>query len=58
MQRAEPLPEPAVMRQAEAQAAAVRRYTEVRYGAKSWRCERRVAARTEATQRGSTSATS
>ena len=33
-------------------AAAVRRYTEVRYGARSWRCERRVAARIEATPKG------
>ena len=33
------------VRRAEAQAPAVRRYTETRYGAKSWRCQRRVAAR-------------
>jgi len=52
MQRAKPKPDPAVMRQAEAQAEAVRRYTEIRYGAKSWRCERRVAARIEATKKG------
>ena len=32
------------LRRAEAQANAVRRHTEVRYGAKSWRCQRRVAA--------------
>src|SRR6202007_2300718 len=29
-----------------------RRYTETRYGAKSWRCQRRVAARIEATTKG------
>ena len=39
-------------RRAEAQAPVVRRYTETRYGAKSWRCLRRVAARIEATTRG------
>ena len=37
---------------AEADAPVVRRYTEARYGAKSWRCERRVAARIEATTKG------
>jgi len=40
------------VRRAEAEAAAndarVRRYTETSYGAKSWGCERRVAARIEA----------
>jgi hypothetical protein len=30
----------------------VRRYTEARYGAKSWKCQRRVAARIEATTKG------
>lgn len=30
----------------------VRRYTEICYGAKSWKCQRRVAARIEATTRG------
>jgi Transposase DDE domain group 1 len=30
----------------------VRRYTEVRYGAKSWTCQRRIAARIEATPKG------
>ena len=39
-------------RRAEAQAPVVRRYTETRYGAKSWRCQRRVAARIEATTKG------
>jgi hypothetical protein len=37
------------VRRAEAQAAVIRRYTEFRYGAKFWGCERRVAARIEAT---------
>jgi hypothetical protein len=40
------------VRRAEAQAPVVRRYTETRYGAKSWGCERRVAARIEATTQG------
>ena len=40
------------VRRAEAQAAVVRRYTETRYGAKSWGCERRVAARIEASTQG------
>jgi len=40
------------VRRAEAQAPVVCRYTEARYGAKSWRCERRVAARIEATTKG------
>ncbi|ADU14090.1 IS1380 family transposase [Asticcacaulis excentricus] len=37
---------------AEQDAAAVRGYTEVRHGAKSWGCERRVIARIEATPMG------
>ncbi len=37
---------------AEAQVAAVRGFAETRYGAKSWRCKRRVAARIEATTMG------
>jgi Transposase DDE domain group 1 len=37
---------------AEAAAAAIRRYTETRYGAKSWRVERRIAARIAATTQG------
>ena len=49
---AEPKVDPALLRHAEAQASAVRRHTEVRYGAKSWKCERRVAARIEATPKG------
>ena len=40
------------VRRAEAEARVVRRYTETRYGAKSWGCERRVAARIEATRTG------
>ncbi len=40
------------VRRAEAQAPVLRRYAETRYGAKSWRCKRRVAARIEATTLG------
>ena len=40
------------VRRAEADAPSLRRYAEVRYGARSWRCERRVAARIEATTLG------
>ncbi len=40
------------VRRAEAQAPVLRRYAELRYGAKSWGCERRVAARIEATTMG------
>jgi hypothetical protein len=40
------------VRRAEAAAEIVRRYTETRYGAKSWGCERRVAARIEASTQG------
>lgn len=40
------------VRRAEGEALIVRRYTETRYGAKSWRCVRRVAARIEATTKG------
>ena len=40
------------VRRAEAQAPVLRRYAEIRYGAKSWRCKRRVAARIEATTLG------
>jgi hypothetical protein len=52
MRCAEPPVDAAVLRQAEAQANAQRRHTEVRYGAKSWKTERRVAARIEATPKG------
>src|SRR5712664_1591070 len=40
------------VRRAEAQAPVLRRYSETRYGAKSWGCERRVAARIEASTQG------
>jgi hypothetical protein len=40
------------VRRAQTQAPVVRRYCETRYGARSWRCERRVAARIEATTQG------
>jgi DDE family transposase len=40
------------VRRAEANAAVLRRYTETRYRAKSWRTERRVAARIEASLQG------
>ncbi len=40
------------VRRAEAQAPVLRRYAEARYGAKSWQCERRVAARIEASLQG------
>src|SRR6195952_4311125 len=39
-------------RRAEAGAPVLRRYAEIRYGAKSWGCQRRVAARIEATTLG------
>jgi hypothetical protein len=48
----EPFADDVRVRRAEAQAAAVRRYSETRYGAKSWKCERRVVARIEATTKG------
>jgi hypothetical protein len=40
------------VRRAEAAAPVLRRYAETRYGAKSWSCERRVAARIEASTQG------
>jgi hypothetical protein len=40
------------VRRAEAQAPVVRGYAEARYGARSWHCQRRVAARIEATTNG------
>jgi hypothetical protein len=40
------------VRRAEAQAPVLRRYAGTRYGAKSWGCERRVAARIEASTKG------
>jgi hypothetical protein len=48
----EPIADTVRVQRALAQATAVRRYTETRYGAKSWHCERRVAARIEATPKG------
>src|SRR4051794_21988265 len=48
----EPQADDVRVRRAEAQAPVVRRYTETRYGARSWRCQRRVAARIEATTKG------
>jgi len=48
----EPFADDVRVRRAEAQAAAVRRYSETRYGAKSWNCKRRVVARIEATTKG------
>ena len=48
----EPAADDVRVRRAEEQAAVVRRYTETRYGAKSWKCQRRVAARSEATTKG------
>jgi hypothetical protein len=47
----EPLADEVRVRRAQTQVR-VRRYRETRYGAKSWRCERRVAARIEATGLG------
>jgi hypothetical protein len=52
MGRAEWPVDTARLRRAEVQANAVRRHTEVRYGAKSWGCQRRVIARIEATRKG------
>src|SRR5271169_4223652 len=40
------------VRWAEGEAPVVRRYAETRYGAASWKCERRVAARIEASSNG------
>jgi hypothetical protein len=48
----EPAADDLRVRRAEEQAAIVRGYTETRYGAKSWHCQRRVAARIEATTKG------
>ena len=48
----EPIADHVRVRRAEAGAAAIRCYTETRYGAKSWHLDRRVAARIEATTQG------
>ena len=49
----EPVADDVRTRRAQTQAPVVRRYCETCYGARSWRCERRVAARIEATTQGS-----
>ena len=48
----EPAADDVRVRRAEADAVVLRRYTETRYAAKSWRAERRVAARIEAAAQG------
>jgi Transposase DDE domain group 1 len=48
----EPVADEVRVRRALTQVPAVRRYTEVRYGAQSWHGERRIAARIEATPHG------
>jgi hypothetical protein len=48
----EPAADDVRVRRAETDAAVLRRYTEIRYAAKSWCVERRVAARIEATAQG------
>jgi hypothetical protein len=48
----EPIADDVRVRRAEAGAAVIRHYTEMRYGAKSWQVDRRVAARIEATTQG------
>ena len=48
----EPIADDVRVRRAEREAPVVRRYCEIRYGARSWHCERRVAARIEATMQG------
>jgi hypothetical protein len=49
---AEPAADDVRVRYAEGEAPVVRRYAETRYGAKSWKCERRVGARIEASCNG------
>ena len=48
----EPSADDARVRHADGEATTLRCYTQTRYGAKSWRCKRRVVARIEATSRG------
>jgi hypothetical protein len=48
----EPFADDVRERYAEGEAPVVRRYTQTHYGAKSWKCERRVAARIEASCNG------
>ena len=50
--RVEPIADAVRVNRAINQADVVRRYAETRYGAKSWSCQRRVAARIEATPKG------
>src|SRR5690349_820322 len=52
----EPVADDVRVCRAEANAAAIRRYTETRYGAKSWHVDRRIAARIEPPPKVSTSA--
>ena len=48
----EPVADAVRVNRAITSADVVRRYTEARYGAKSWACQRRIAARIEATPKG------
>jgi hypothetical protein len=48
----EPVADDVRVRHAEGPALVVRDFAETRYGAKTWRCQRRVAARIEATPKG------
>jgi hypothetical protein len=48
----EPAADDVRVRRAEGEAAVVRDFAETRYGARSWRCARRVVARIEATTKG------
>ena len=48
----EPVANETRVQRAVTEAAAVRPYTELRYGARSWRCQRRVGTRVEATSKG------
>lgn len=48
----EPAADDVRVRRAEGEAPVVRRYTETRYAARSWGCQRRVAARIEASAQG------
>jgi hypothetical protein len=51
-QQLEPAADDVRVRYAEGEAPVVRRYAGTHYGAKSWKCERRVAARIEASCNG------
>ena len=50
--KVEPAADDVRVRWAESESPLVRRYAETRYGAASWKCERRVAARIEASANG------